>query len=96
MGFVCELIKAGHFTYKAQVSRELIEHELDHVFIGKYDGDVFPNRAEAVDYKWLKMDALEDDIANNREKYTAWFQLALREVLSFLDSRSWDRGRPSN
>jgi isopentenyl-diphosphate Delta-isomerase len=37
MGFDCELKKAFHFTYKADVGQGLTEHEFDHVLIAVTD-----------------------------------------------------------
>ncbi len=36
MGFDCELEYKFNFIYKAHLENDLIEHELDHVFIGTF------------------------------------------------------------
>src|SRR6187397_1234836 len=45
MGFTTPLSKLFEFKYKAEVENNLIEHEYDHVFIGKYDGKVNINKS---------------------------------------------------
>jgi isopentenyl-diphosphate delta-isomerase len=36
MGFQTELFHAFTFTYRAELDKELVEHEIDHVFTGIY------------------------------------------------------------
>lgn len=83
MGIDCVLRKAFHFIYKAKLDGGLIEHELDHVFIGNYDGKITPDANEVADYRWLTIHALKNELQNSLEKYTVWFQLAFRRTLQF-------------
>ena len=32
---------------------------VDHVFIGRYDGDLLPNKDEVDDYKWVNLKELK-------------------------------------
>ena len=80
MGFVCPVKKLFVFHYKKKFENGLIENELDHVFIGKYDGKVFPNPKEALDYKWVAIKGLKVDIQKNPEKYTYWFKIIIRKL----------------
>ena len=84
MGFDCEIEKKFHFIYKAEFDHGLTEHELDHVFMGKYNGEIIPNPEEVENYKWIKTDELINDIELNPDKYTVWFKIALKEVLNYL------------
>ena len=52
--------------YRADVSDGLVENELVHVFGGIYEGPVRPDPAEADDFRWLTLDALEADMADGR------------------------------
>lgn len=81
MEFDCELEKAFHFIYKTAFDHGLTEHELDHVFIGKYDGAVVPNPDEVESYRWINVDSLKKDIGKNAGNYTSWFKIAFNEVL---------------
>ena len=83
MGFDTDLKEIFHFIYRAQVG-DLIEHELDHVFIGKYSGEVNPDPAEVDDYKWMPVDAVQEDVKKSPEKYTEWFKVALEKVAQFF------------
>ena len=83
MGFDCELEKAFHFIYKTEFDFGLTEHELDHVFIGQYDGEIVPNPAEVEDYKWIKVDDLKKEITDNSELFTSWFKLSINKVIEF-------------
>lgn len=77
----CELKEIYKFIYKTKFENGLIEHEYDHILIGKSDTQPILNPEEADDWQWIDCDLLVDDIKNNPEKYTYWFRLALGEVL---------------
>jgi isopentenyl-diphosphate delta-isomerase len=81
MGFDCDLQEAFHFLYKAELDNDLTEHELDHVFIGRFDGEVNLNPEEVDSFKHISMDELEGDVKAHPEKYTEWFKICLEEVL---------------
>lgn len=77
MGFICELKEIFNFIYMTRFDDGLIEYELDHVFIGNYDGEVVINEEEVEEYKWVDCSWLQEDIKNNPEKYTYWFKILL-------------------
>ena len=81
MGFDCELTKAFDFIYKRELDKGLTEHELDHVFIGKFDGEPNINPDEVHEYKHIPLDDLLTDISTNPENYTEWFKICLEETL---------------
>lgn len=89
LGFDCEIISRFHFIYKAQLGEELFEHELDHVFTGQYDGEVFPNPEEVAAIKWISMEDLIKDIKINPENYTAWFRIIFDKYLTRLHYESY-------
>lgn len=82
MGFECALHKAFHFIYKAPLERALIEHEFDHVFIGHFNGQPRPNPNEVMEWRWLDLAALEQELELSPERYTIWFRLAMPRVIS--------------
>ncbi len=84
MGFDCELTEAFSFLYRADVGQGLTEHEYDHVFIGKYDGEPEINPDEVEDYKYMSMEDLRDDIENHPVNYTEWFKIAFEKVEEYL------------
>lgn len=80
MGFDTEIKHAFSFIYKQQVG-ELIEHELDHVFVGEWEGEPKLNPEETDAWKAMSLEALERDVAANPEHYTVWFRICLDQVL---------------
>lgn len=81
MGFECTLHKIFHFVYKATLERALIEHEFDHVFFGRFNGQPRPNPQEVMDWRWLNLPALEQELKQCPENYTVWFKLAMPRVV---------------
>jgi isopentenyl-diphosphate delta-isomerase len=74
MGMVAELEFAFKFQYKCDFDNGLIEHELDHVFMGKTDDIPHLNTDEAMAFKWMSIEELETDMKNNADNYTFWFK----------------------
>ncbi|MDG2506413.1 MAG: NUDIX domain-containing protein, partial [Crocinitomicaceae bacterium] len=62
------------FQYKCDFDNGLIEHELDHVFIGETDDTPHLNTDEAMAFKWMSIEELETDMKNNPDNYTYWFK----------------------
>ncbi len=83
MGIEAALDFTFKFIYKAQLDHGLIEHELDHVFIGKYDGEPDLNKEEACDWKWMSLSELKEDVSDNPQSYTVWFS----EILTHPEFR---------
>jgi isopentenyl-diphosphate delta-isomerase len=77
MGIVCELREVGTFTYRADLGNGLVEHEVDHLFIGDFEGDPAPDPAEVASWTWMPMSAAQSDCPARPGRYTAWFPLAL-------------------
>lgn len=78
MGFSCDLKEVFSFKYKTEFADGLIENEIDHVFIGCYDGKVSINLEEVCEYKWVEYDQLKVDVETNKEIYTYWFKYIIR------------------
>ncbi len=72
------------FIYKADVGEGLYEHELDHVFVGNYEGEISPNPKEVKALKWITVNELTQDMQENREEYTVWFQIIFDKFLNFF------------
>jgi isopentenyl-diphosphate delta-isomerase len=85
MGFDCEIKEVFHFTYKSALDNGLTEHELDHVFIGQYEGEINPNPEEVESYKYISIPDLTKDIQENPQDYTEWFKICLEEVLNRVE-----------
>lgn len=75
MGITCDLIWAFDTLYQMSVGNDLIEHEYDHVYIGKFDGRPRPSREEVEHWQWISMEDLREDLARNPERYTRWLNV---------------------
>ena len=80
MGFDCELKKLFCFMYNTGFHNGLIENEYDCVFIGKFDGAPKPDSQEIMDYKWVSMKELGEDILSYPDKYSVWLKIALEKI----------------
>ena len=81
LGFTTKLTDVGHFIYRADFDNGLVEHELDHVLIGWYHGEVINvNSDEVADVKWLSLQAVEDEA----HSFTPWFRQAFEIALESL------------
>ena len=70
-----------HFTYHVEFDNGLIEHELDHVFLGKYNDAPKPNPEEVMEWKYMSTDDIINDVKQNPDNYTEWFKLSFEIVL---------------
>lgn len=84
MGFDCAIEEKFHFIYKAELEPGLFEHELDRVFTGFYEGEMNLNPEEVMDAKWISIEDLKKDMAENPDNYTVWFKIIFAEYLSKL------------
>lgn len=81
MGFDTELEEIFQFIYRAELDNELVEHELDHVFVGSCDAEPEPDPAEVGDWRWIDLEELERDLEERPEQYTEWFKAAVGRVI---------------
>lgn len=84
MDLVCDLKKAFTFIYHSEFENKLIEHELDHVFIGVTNTLPKINANEVDDWKLISFSDLENDVKQNPDNYTVWFKLIYQKVNEFL------------
>lgn len=83
MGFDTELKEILSFVYMAQFENGLTEHELDHVFVGRFDGIPRLNPEEVGDFKWVDPAEIEKGIQERPGEYTPWFKIILKRVLEW-------------
>jgi isopentenyl-diphosphate delta-isomerase len=75
MGFDCPLTEVFSLIYKTALA-DLYEHEYDHIFVGRYDGDPVPNPGEVAAWRWAPVATIAQDLTEHPERYTHWFHLA--------------------
>jgi isopentenyl-diphosphate delta-isomerase len=78
MGFSCPISFLFTTHYRADVSNDLIEDEVVHVFGGRFDGAPDPDPAEVSDWRWMTPEEIARDIAARPELYTVWFRTYCR------------------
>ena len=80
MGIEVDLDYALSFLYHAKLENGLIEHELDHVFVGRYEGDPLPDPDEVDGWRWVAPEILRGELDHAPERFTAWFPMALELI----------------
>jgi isopentenyl-diphosphate delta-isomerase len=88
MGFDCELEHLFSFVYRAELDQGLTEHELDHVFLGRWDGIPDINTDEVEHYKWMNVVSIGKDIDANPNMYTEWFKIIYNRFLKHIQDES--------
>ncbi|WP_412067112.1 isopentenyl-diphosphate Delta-isomerase [Rubrivirga sp. IMCC43871] len=82
MGVRCALRRAFARVYRAELPgpEPLVEHELDHVFVGRFDGEPLPAAAEVSGWRWIEAADLRADLRARPERYTPWFRILCDEA----------------
>jgi isopentenyl-diphosphate delta-isomerase len=84
MGFACDLRPAGAFLYRAEVGEDLVEHEYDHVLIGRHDGDPTPDPDEVAAWRRMALPDLLAELGRRPERFTVWFPRACEIAASAM------------
>ena len=86
MGFTADLKEIGAFRYCAKLPEtNLIENEYDHVLIAFVDEpNINFNTSEVQNCAWISLDELIIDMNLKPEKYSVWFESALKVIISQL------------
>jgi isopentenyl-diphosphate delta-isomerase len=77
MGIACPLLERAAFPYRADLGAGLSEHEIDHLLIGRYDGDPEPDPTEVSEWKWMDLRAVAEDVEAHPGRYVPWLGIAL-------------------
>ena len=75
MGMACALEPAFGFVYRAEFAGGLVEHEYDHVFVGRTDAPPSPDPDEVDAVRYVPEGELRAELAASPERFTAWFRL---------------------
>lgn len=86
MGLKCDLKLVYSFIYKEPVENNLIEHELDYVFVGQTNQNPVLNQDEVQAYKWISPEEVFSAINEHPSRYTVWFKRAFPELMLELTS----------
>jgi len=77
MGIDLQPAFAYKFIYESKLDKDLIEHELDYVYTGIFDGVPTVNKDEVEDWKFVDLKSLRYDINQHPDEYTVWFRLII-------------------
>jgi len=92
MGLECALREAFAFVYRAELDHGLIEHELDHVLIGRSDAVPEVDPSEVSQWQYRSLPAIRDDLRAHPEHYTAWFRLCFERAAGAMAAAIASRG----
>ncbi len=81
MGFTTKLREVFSFIYRVKFANGLMEHEYDHVLVGRFDRVPRPDSAEAEDWKWVSLSQLRRDIRRHPRRYSFWLKVCLPELM---------------
>lgn len=84
LGIEVEIDHKFFFIYKADVGDGLWEHELDHVFVGNYQGEFQLNPEEVSEVRYISQENLEKEMTENPANFTEWFKIILKEYQEHL------------
>ena len=92
MGVDCALTPLFVTSYRAEVSNDLVEDEIVHVFGGIHDGRISPDASEVSEWKWMSLSDLLADQKADASRYAAWFLHYMRDhgatIADWLQKRS--------
>ncbi|MFN8416576.1 MAG: isopentenyl-diphosphate Delta-isomerase [Cytophagaceae bacterium] len=84
MGIIASFRKVYDFIYKADVGGGLTEHELDYVYIGRYNDTPVFNKDEVAEVSYMDLSELEKDIKLNPSMYTEWFKITFNDFKKYV------------
>jgi isopentenyl-diphosphate delta-isomerase len=89
MGFDTSLVKLFDFIYRSEFGNGLTEHELDHVFAGRYEAVIMPDPAEVAGYCYKTVPQIQASLQARPGQYTAWFHIAFPKVVQWAQAHQW-------
>lgn len=85
LGMKMPLIYLDRLRYEAKVSETMIEHEIDHLFIGIYENQpILPNPDEVSETKWFKLIDFDKKMKSVKKNYifSPWCYLVMQMVIN--------------
>jgi isopentenyl-diphosphate Delta-isomerase len=75
IGLECLLDPVGSLIYRADVGDGLVEHELDHLFIGHSEREPTLNTEEAIGWRWTPFATLRQEVRERPNEFTSWLRV---------------------
>lgn len=83
MGLALPLTEVFTFSYETSTGNGLSENEFDHVFFGFSNQNPMPDPTEVSEWKWVAMDKLAQELAENADRYSPWLRECFDDVLAY-------------
>jgi isopentenyl-diphosphate Delta-isomerase len=80
MGFDCRLQHVHSFKYRIEVDNGLLEHEYDHIFLGRCDASPKHDPDEVEAWRWFDPGELAHAPTLRPQDFTYWFRRCLAEI----------------
>ncbi len=84
LGFDCDLKFKFSFHYKTELENDLIEHEIDHVYVGYSDSIPVIDMEEVSVWRYASIASISDELENNSADYSVWFPIAFNALRKYL------------
>lgn len=75
LGIVCEVSFLFKFEYQARFGDVGAEHEICHVYSGRYAGRIEPNPTEVAETRFFDPEAIDIELDRRPDMFTPWFKL---------------------
>jgi isopentenyl-diphosphate delta-isomerase len=78
------LREVGFFVYRAAFANGIMEHEYDHVLVGRCVGDLVLDAGEVDSVRWVGVDDLALELATHPAHFSVWSPMVLSIALAEL------------
>ena len=72
------------FAYRAEFADGLCEYEYDHVLLAHVGGEISPDPSEVGGVRWINLDDLAFELAEQPQQFAAWAPMVLTMSMSEL------------
>lgn len=84
LGITTDLKELFTFTYMHKFNNKLYEYELDHVLLGKYNGEIKLDPNEASECKWITIDELNNQLTTSPQIFASWFIICAPKIAYYI------------
>lgn len=88
LGIETDVKELFSFIYLNKFNDNLYEYELDHVFIGKYNGNINNiklNKEEVSEVRWVNIKQLKEELVTNPSSFSSWFIISVKKIIEYLE-----------
>jgi isopentenyl-diphosphate delta-isomerase len=68
------------FVYRTAVTQGMIEHEFDHLFVGRYIGSCAPDPNEVAAVRWWTREEIQEQLQHSPQIFAPWFPFIVRQI----------------